>query len=56
MQRQRLLKARVALALYSEYGYVPREEEVERVYHLVRVLYEAILGAYFLRSQQKQSE
>ena len=55
IQRQRVLKARVALALYSEYGYVPKEEDVEHVYYLARVLYEAILGAYFLRSQQKQS-
>jgi hypothetical protein len=55
IQRQRVLKARVALALYSEYGYVPKEEEVEHVYHLARVLYEAILVAHFVGRQQKQS-
>jgi hypothetical protein len=55
MQRQRVLKAKVALAMYSEYGHVPREEEVEQVYHLTRVLYKAVLGTHFLRKQQKQS-
>jgi hypothetical protein len=55
MQRQRVLKARVALALYSEFGCVPKEEEVEHVYHMTRVLYKAVLGTHFLRRQQKQS-
>ncbi|HEY7419222.1 MAG TPA: hypothetical protein VH593_28830 [Ktedonobacteraceae bacterium] len=55
MQRERMLKAKVALALHSEYGHVPREEEIEHVFHLTRVLYKAVLGTHFLRKQQKQS-
>jgi hypothetical protein len=50
-----MLKAKVALALYSEYGHVPKEGEVEQIYHLTRVLYKAVLGTHFLRRQQKQS-
>jgi len=55
-QRQRYyFKARVALALYSEYGHVPKEAEIDRVYHLTRVLYTAVLGTQYLRKQQKKS-
>jgi hypothetical protein len=54
-QRQRYLRARVALALYSEFGHVPKEAEINRVYHLTRVLYTAVLGTHYLRKQQKKS-
>ena len=54
-QRQRYLKAKVAMALYSEYGRVPKEKEIDEVYHLTRVLYKAILGAHFLRKRQERT-
>ena len=54
-QRQRYLKAKVAMALYSEYGRVPKEREIDEVYHLTRILYKAVLGTHFLRKQQKRS-
>ena len=54
-QRQRYLKARVAMALYSEYGRVPKEREIDEVYHLTRVLYKAVLGTHFIRKQQKRT-
>jgi hypothetical protein len=54
-QRQRVLKAKVALALYREYGHVPKEDEIERIYHLTRVLYKAVLGMQDLRQQQRKS-
>jgi hypothetical protein len=54
-QRQRFLKAKVAMALYSEYGRVPKEAEIDNVYHLTRVLYKAVLGVHFLRKQQNRS-
>ena len=47
-QRQRYLKAKVAMALYSEYGRVPKEREIDEVYHLTRILYKAVLGTHFL--------
>ena len=54
-QRQRYLKAKVAMALYSEYGRVPKEREIDEVYHLTRVLYKAVLGTHFLRKQQERT-
>ena len=54
-QRQKYLRAKVALALYSEFGHVPQEAEIEHVYHLTRVLYKAVLGTHYLRKQQKKS-
>ena len=54
-QRQRYLKAKVSMALYSEYGRVPKEKEIDEVYHLTRVLYKAVLGTHFLRKQQARS-
>ncbi len=54
-QKQRYLKAKVAMALYSEYGRVPKEREIDEVYHLTRVLYKAVLGTHFLRKRQARS-
>ena len=54
-QRQRILKAKVAMAMYSEYGRVPKEKEIDEVYHLTCVLYKAVLGTHFLRKQQRQT-
>ena len=54
-QRQRYLKAKVAMALYSEYGRVPKEKEIDEVYHLTRILYKTVLGTHFLRKQQKHT-
>ncbi len=41
--------------MYSEYGHVPKEAEIEYVYHLTRVLYTAVLGTHYVRKQQKKS-
>lgn len=54
-QRQKYLRAKVALALYSEYGQVPKEHEIDHVYHLTRVLYTAVLGTHYLRKQKEKS-
>jgi hypothetical protein len=54
-QRQRVLKAKVAMALYSEYGHALKEHEIEHIYHVTRVLYNAVLGTYYLRKQQRKS-
>jgi hypothetical protein len=53
-QRQRYLKAKVALALYREYGKVPREKEIDEVYHLTRVLYQAVRGTQYVRTQRRK--
>jgi hypothetical protein len=41
-QRQRYLKARVAMALYIAYGRVPKEQEIDKAFQLTRVLYKAV--------------
>lgn len=54
-QRQRYLKAKVAMALYSQNGRVPREHEIDEVYHLTRVLDKTVLGKPILRKRQRLS-
>ncbi len=53
-QRQRYLKAKVAMALYNEYGRVPKEKEIDEVYHLTRVLYKAVLSTHYSRTQPQK--
>jgi hypothetical protein len=42
-QKKKLLKAKVAVALQNELGRVPKEEEIEQVTLLARVMYKAVL-------------
>jgi hypothetical protein len=51
-QRQRYLKAKVALAPYRAYGRVPRENEIDEVYYITRIL-KRVLGTPFLRKHYK---
>ena len=53
-QKQKILKAKVALAMYDELGRVPKDEEVEHVTMLTRVMYKAVLGLHFQRKAQKK--
>lgn len=53
-QKQKLLKAKVALALHDEFGSVPKEADIEYTFHLARVLYKAVLGTHYLKKQQKK--
>lgn len=55
-QKQKILKAKIALAMRDEFGTVPEEEAIEYTYHFVRVIYKAVLGTHFLRKQQKKQE
>jgi hypothetical protein len=54
-QKKRLLKAKVAVALQNELGRVPKEEEIEQVTLLARVMYKAVLGLHYRRKGQKKS-
>ena len=38
-QKKRLLKAKIAVALQDELGRVPREEEINQVFLMARVMY-----------------
>jgi hypothetical protein len=54
-KKQRLLKAKIAVALQDEYKRVPTKEEIEQVFHLTRVMYKAVLGLHYRRQEQKKS-
>ena len=54
-KKQRLLKAKIAVALHSEFDRVPTEEEIDRVFHLTRVMWKAVLGPHYKRKEQKKS-
>jgi hypothetical protein len=53
-QKQRLLKAKIAVAIQDETGRVPTEKEIDQVFFLTRVMYKAAFGLYFKRKEQKQ--
>ena len=53
-QKRRLLKAKIAVALQDELGRVPKEEEINQVFLLTRVMYKAVLGLHFKRKEQKK--
>ena len=54
-QKKRVLKAKVAVALQNELGRVPKEEEIEQVTLVARVMYKAVLGLHFKSKDQKKS-
>ncbi len=54
-QKKKLLKAKIAVALHSELGRVPKEEEINQVFLLTRVMYTAVLGLHFKRQEQKKT-
>ena len=53
-QKKKLLKAKIAVALQDELGRVPKEDEIDQVFLLVRVMYKAVLGLHFKRKEQKK--
>ena len=54
-QKKKLLKAKIAVALHDELGRVPKEEEINQVFVLSRVMYKAILGLHYKRKEQKKN-
>ncbi|HVI77304.1 MAG TPA: hypothetical protein VM715_03930 [Candidatus Acidoferrum sp.] len=53
-RKKKLLKAKIAVALQSELGRVPKREEIDQVFLLARVLYKAVLGFHYKRQEQKK--
>ena len=53
--KRRLLKAKIATALFTELGRKPTDTEVDRFFLAARVLYTAVLGLHFERKQQKEA-
>ena len=54
-QKKRLLKAKIAVALQDELGRIPKEDEINQVFLLTRVMYKAVLGLHFKRREQKRA-
>jgi len=54
-QRQKILKAKVALAMRDEFGKVPNEADIEYTFRLARVLYKAMLGTHYIKRQRQKS-
>ena len=54
-QKKKLLKAKIAVALHDELGRVPKDEEINQVFLLTRVMYKAVLGLHFKRQEQKKN-
>jgi hypothetical protein len=54
-KKEKLLRAKIAVALQNEYQRVPTSEEIESVFHLTRVMYKAVLGLHYRRQEQKKS-
>jgi hypothetical protein len=54
-QKRKLLKAKIAVALHDELGRVPKDEEVNQVFLLTRVMYKAVLGLHYKRQEQKKN-
>jgi hypothetical protein len=48
------IRAKIAVALQSELGRVPKREEIDQVFLLARVLYKAVLGLHYKRQEQKK--
>ncbi|HEV2124310.1 MAG TPA: hypothetical protein VGW38_16270, partial [Chloroflexota bacterium] len=53
--KEKLLKAKIAVALHSELGRVPTKEEIDHVFLLTKVMYKAVLGLHYKRQEQKKT-
>jgi hypothetical protein len=53
-QKNRLLKAKIAVAIQDETGKAPTKEKIEEVFFLARVMYKAVLGTHYKRKEQKK--
>jgi len=54
-QKRKLLKAKIAVALQNELGRVPKEEKINQIFLLTRVMYKAVLGLHYKRQEQKKT-
>ncbi len=54
-QKKKLLKAKIAVALHDELGRVPKEEELNEVFLLTRLMYKAVLWLHYKRQDQKKA-
>jgi hypothetical protein len=53
--KERLLKAKIAVAMQDEFGRVPTQDEIENVFHLTRVMYKAVLGLHYKKQEMQKT-
>jgi hypothetical protein len=53
--QKKRFKAKIAVALQSELGRGPTEEEIDTIFLTARVMEKAVLGLHFQRQKQKKS-
>ncbi len=54
IEKQKLLKGKIIIALHEVLGRKPTEEEIKRYYVAARVLYSSIIPAFFERQKIKR--
>ena len=54
-QKKKMLKAKIAAALYHENGKVPTPEEIAKWTKFAQVLYTAVLGLHFERNSRRRT-
>jgi hypothetical protein len=54
-EKSRLLKANIAVALHDELRRVPKQEEIDQVFTLTKVMYKAVMGLYFKRNEHEKN-
>ena len=54
-QKNRLLKAKIAVALQDELGRVPTQKEIDKVFMLTKVMYKAVVGIHYKRKEMKKT-
>jgi hypothetical protein len=54
-QKNRLLKAKIAVALHDELGRVPKQEEIDQVFLMAKIMYKAVVGTHFKRKVRKKN-
>jgi len=54
-KKKKRFKAKIAVALQSELGRVPTEEEIDTMFLQARLMEKAVLGLHFLRQKQKKT-
>jgi hypothetical protein len=52
---EKTIKSQNCCCPQDELGQVPKQEEIERVFLLTRVMYKAVLGLHFKRQEQKKT-
>ena len=54
-KKQKLLKAKIAVALQDEYQRVPTAEEIDTFYHMTRIMWKTVIGLHYKRREMEKT-